>query len=264
MTVRAFEYVKMKPREDLDKDFVKPKPDLVEPEGDLPLIGLEVESKSFGTYRVIRGRSNGSQSVYTVQFLDTGYISTNDDNSSSVKRGRIRDYLAHEVAGVGYQEEPLLKKNVPEFYGIWKQMLARCYNENHASYRSYGGKGVTVSPRWHSYKNFCEDMKGLPFYDKWLESPDKWELDKDYLSGKVYSRNTCLFIRKSFNAKLEGKKVLFKGHFFLTLADAGQYFGWSRTISAKRLLELGGSFLEDTDKVLYRPINPIEELVELY
>ena len=35
------------------------------------------------------------------------------------------------------------------FYGRWKGIMSRCYDESHTNYRAYGGRGVYVDPRWH-------------------------------------------------------------------------------------------------------------------
>lgn len=39
-------------------------------------------------------------------------------------------------------------------YGVWVGMMARCYRPDHDSYKHYGGRGVTVSPEWHSVQAF--------------------------------------------------------------------------------------------------------------
>ena len=44
-------------------------------------------------------------------------------------------------------------------YRSWENMLARCLNPKHVSYRYYGAKGVMVCPRWRrSFKDFLADM----------------------------------------------------------------------------------------------------------
>lgn len=44
------------------------------------------------------------------------------------------------------------QKPVAEFklveYTAWNNMVQRCYNEKHISYKAYGAKGVTVCPEW--------------------------------------------------------------------------------------------------------------------
>jgi hypothetical protein len=41
-------------------------------------------------------------------------------------------------------------------------MLRRCRNANAVEYPNYGGRGVTVCERWHSFANFLEDMGERP------------------------------------------------------------------------------------------------------
>lgn len=44
----------------------------------------------------------------------------------------------------------------------WRSMHQRCYDPNLQNYPNYGGRGITVCERWHSYANFLEDMGRRP------------------------------------------------------------------------------------------------------
>jgi hypothetical protein len=61
-------------------------------------------------------------------------------------------------------------------YEIWAAMMQRCYNPNHPVYSHYGGRGITVCERWHSFVNFLIDM-GEPPPDR---SIDRINNDGDY------------------------------------------------------------------------------------
>jgi hypothetical protein len=50
----------------------------------------------------------------------------------------------------------------PRIWDIWRQMIARCYLPSHAPYRHYGGRGIRVCVRWHTYENFVQDMGHRP------------------------------------------------------------------------------------------------------
>lgn len=45
---------------------------------------------------------------------------------------------------------------------VWKQMRQRCLNPNHARYKDYGGRGITVCDRWSKFQNFLADMGERP------------------------------------------------------------------------------------------------------
>lgn len=46
---------------------------------------------------------------------------------------------------------------------IWYGMLKRCYNPKNASYKYYGGRGITVCDRWReSFETFLGDMGSRP------------------------------------------------------------------------------------------------------
>lgn len=47
-------------------------------------------------------------------------------------------------------------------YKSWHGMMVRCYNPGHVSYADYGGRGIQVCDRWHTFENFYEDMGKRP------------------------------------------------------------------------------------------------------
>lgn len=47
-------------------------------------------------------------------------------------------------------------------YSIWKAMLRRCGNTADVHYDRYGGRGITVCPRWYDLANFIADMGPRP------------------------------------------------------------------------------------------------------
>lgn len=48
---------------------------------------------------------------------------------------------------------------------VWTELRQRCFNENDKGWPRYGGRGITVSPRWlgrRGFENFYEDMGTRP------------------------------------------------------------------------------------------------------
>lgn len=48
-------------------------------------------------------------------------------------------------------------------YRTWYGMMSRCYKPNLAIYKYYGGRGIRVCDRWHSFDSFAADMGPKPF-----------------------------------------------------------------------------------------------------
>lgn len=44
----------------------------------------------------------------------------------------------------------------------WCHMHARCYNPKAANFDNYGGRGISVCERWHTFENFLADMPPRP------------------------------------------------------------------------------------------------------
>lgn len=80
-----------------------------------------------------------------------------------------------------------------KFWNTWRNMIMRCENKNISSYKYYGGRGIRVSPEWHLYKNFEDDM-----YDEYGYSVEQnfakrnilCTLDRIDVNGD-YSKENC-------------------------------------------------------------------------
>ena len=47
-------------------------------------------------------------------------------------------------------------------YRSWEAMLRRCENPKDVNFASYGGRGISICKRWHSFKHFFSDMGCRP------------------------------------------------------------------------------------------------------
>lgn len=74
-------------------------------------------------------------------------------------------------------------KKTPTYHS-WEAMLSRCLRPSHPRYEDYGGRGVSVDPRWRGeggFERFLEDMG---------ERPDGMTLDRIDCNGH-YEPGNC-------------------------------------------------------------------------
>ena len=82
-------------------------------------------------------------------------------------------------------------------YFIWQQMVQRCINPKHKKYHIYGGKGITIDPKWESFEGFWEDM----------ETGYESNLTIDRIdSSKGYTKDNCRWITKEQNSSETTKR----------------------------------------------------------
>lgn len=197
-------------------------------------VGNIYESQSCGKFRVVRelipiGYHEKSR-LFEIEFLDTGYHTI--VTRGSIYNGKIKDRLIPTINNVAYiGQEDLFSLDYTEkcIYKVWEGIIARCYNKNDHNYQKYGAIGVKVSDRWLSYRNFENDVKIKPNYERKLLEPTMFHLDKDFLqrhipiNQRVYSNETCIWVSMYENALMKG---LDNGRikYFGVLLDSGYYY----------------------------------------
>lgn len=112
-------------------------------------------------------------------------------------------------------------------HNVWMGMLGRCENPTNQAYKDYGGRGIKVCERWHSFENFLEDV-GLP--PQTGLSLDRFpNNDGDYEPGNVRWATK----KEQANNRRSSKLLTFEGQ-TMTYAQWEDYLGlrrgevWSR------------------------------------
>ena len=117
-------------------------------------------------------------------------------------------------------------------YNIWLQMRARCKNPKHIAYKYYGGRGISVSMEWDSFKTFIEDIGRRPVGGS---------IDRIDTNGN-YCKENCRWATKlqQANNTRDNKKITFNGKTY-GLRALSEFCGVSQKLLAKRLFERGWS-----------------------
>ena len=162
---------------------------------------------AIGTDTVYQSKNSGCFTITSyldsynigVKFVNTSYEMVT--HLGSIKSGNVKDPYSPSVYGVGVvgakYPTTINGRNTKE-YGLWQNMLTRCYNDTYKN-KQPTYIGCEVSNNFKSYEYFyewCQNQIGF--------NVEGWQMDKDLLvkGNKVYSENTCVFIPSEINSLL--------------------------------------------------------------
>lgn len=79
------------------------------------------------------------------------------------------------------------------FYRIWLSMKARATNPNCKDYPRYGAKGIGLSPDWHTFVNFMDDMHET--YVEHVTTHGEFDTQIDRKENALgYSKENCRWV----------------------------------------------------------------------
>lgn len=190
-------------------------------------IGQKRSTIDYGDYKIIDvvkikrkdGRIVNKFKVQFEEYFEVKYEKIVD--LKELNNGHIKNPFYPKIYGVGCIGELEKKVNV-RTYAIWNQMMARCYNKEHKSYKTYGAQGVTVCERWHNYSNFYKDYDNMGGHSR----TKRMDMDKDVLQSgidnKVYSPETCRLITPTENGREVAERT--RQRYFLALSPNEKFY----------------------------------------
>lgn len=131
--------------------------------------------------------------LFLVQFEDGTLIKARNTN---IKTGSIRNPYSKNVCGVACLGNA--DSNHP-LYEHWKQMINRCYNPKHVSYKNYGDRNIKVCNRWLCFEYFLNDIVNYESYKK-LYDGHSFQIDRKD-NDKNYCFENCHIVSCKQNAR---------------------------------------------------------------
>lgn len=120
-------------------------------------------------------------------------------------------------------------------YKIWDSMYQRCYNSNHAAYKDYGGRGITVCDEWlHNFQAFYEWSMSNGY-------ADNLTIDRINVNGN-YEPSNCRWATdiEQHNNTRKNRYIEFNGETH-TMAEWARITGIKYATLASRIITKGWS-----------------------
>lgn len=133
---------------------------------------LELTGQRFGRLTVIERAENNKRG-------DTMWLCQCDcGNTTIIVKGAYLKSQGTQSCGCLRKEiriQRLTKhgQSSSRLYSVWYDMKKRCCNQNNKDYKNYGGRGISIDPRWDDFSAF-----------------QKWALDNGYDENAPYGQCT--------------------------------------------------------------------------
>lgn len=117
-------------------------------------------------------------------------------NAASLKRGHTRSCKCLNLEAHTKHGQSTRVRGRSGAYVSWIMMLQRCTNPNSPDFKAYGGRGISVCPRWRSFDNFFADLG---------PRPPRWSIERLDVDGN-YEPGNCKWIPMNDQWKNQRKR----------------------------------------------------------
>jgi hypothetical protein len=124
----------------------------------------------------------------------------------------------------------------PKEYNSWVAMRYRCLSPRCKCYNLYGGRGITIDPRWESFEHFLEDLG---------PRPEGTSLDRIDSDGN-YCKDNCRWADRLEQARNRRNTARYG---YLTIAQEAAEKGIRRNIVSIRRIRAHIEGLELNDNI---------------
>lgn len=147
--------------------------------------------------------------------VDATHLRAGDTESCGCLRDELMSAMAKTHGGTGTHT-----------HIIWKSMRARCHNPRRPDYKNYGGRGITIDPRWNRFENFLADMG---------EAPPGMQIDRRDNDGP-YCKDNCRWVTptENNNNQRDNRLVQYRGE-TMTVAQFASATGVGYHLAYERL-----------------------------
>jgi len=136
-------------------------------------------------------------------------------------------------------------KSNSKIYRLWSMMHDRCTNPANKYFKNYGGRGITVCPKWASFEAFYADMGDMP---------DGMSLER-IKNNKGYSKENCKWAtRKEQSRNRRSNRLLTYQGITQSLVQWAEHLGVNYNTLNSRV-QRGWS----DERVLTQPIKTIND-----